>query len=169
VAKTIPERASLGDAFVGAALKLDSGQHALAHAVDVSDVEVVASGTFVVRYGIPFLGKPHIPIVPGLLVLDYGDIFTGEAAWDFLYKRSNLYPRAEVFGYRSDGRDDMIIVRSLDLALPVEVLVYPNDTATMPIAHPKAIIAASDADLAPRILKYLPRFKTVANWKASLT
>ncbi|MBC7811137.1 MAG: hypothetical protein H7175_08325 [Burkholderiales bacterium] len=168
MAKLIPERAPLGDPFIGAVLQLEGGQQALAQTADRAGADVIVSDAFIVRYGVPYLGKPHLSIVPGMLVLDYGDIFTGEAAWDFLYNRSNLYPRAEVFGYRSDGRDDMIIIRSLDLALPVEVFVYPDEKATTPSAHPKALIATSEAGLPPRLLKYLPRFETVTHWKASL-
>ena len=65
----------------------------------------------IVRYGVRFLGKPHLSVVPGLVAIDYGEMLIGEEAWIFLTKRSNLYPRAEVFGYRNDGHDDMITVK----------------------------------------------------------
>jgi hypothetical protein len=100
-------------------------------------------------------------------VLDYGEMLTGEAAWDFLIRRSNLYPRSEVAGYRNDGRDDMVFIRQLDLAQPVEVLAYANTLAVTPIARPGALIAADTANLPARLLDYLPCYATVAEWEAT--
>jgi hypothetical protein len=133
-------------------------------------VDVVYQGAMVVRYGVRYLGKPHLSIVPGLIALDYGEMLTGEAAWEFLTRRSNLYPRAEVFGYRNDGRDEMITVKNLDLVLPVEVLVYENSSAVMPMARPLALIADDNerTTLPPRLLEYLPCYPTVTAWQVDV-
>ncbi len=127
--------------------------------------EVVASGAFVLRYGIRYLGKPFLSIVPGLIALEYGEMLTGEDAWAFLLRQSNLHPRAEIFGYRNDGRDDMMLVRNLDLALTPEVLVYAELAATAPLARPQAVIAPTDANLPERLLQFLPRFEALADWE----
>jgi hypothetical protein len=163
--KAIPDRAPLGDSFAGVVLRV-GGAQALA-LESHSGADVIASGTFTIRYGVRFLGKPYLSIVPGLLVLDYGDMMTGDEAWDFLLNRSNLYPRAEVVGYRSDGRDDMVFIRQLDLALPVHVLAYPDEMAAMPLAMPTALIAPDGAVVAPRVLQYLPRFDSVGDYLAA--
>ena len=92
-------------------------------------------------------------------------MLVGAAAWEFITRRSNLHPRAEVFGYRSDGRDEMMYVKNLDLALPVEVLVYADAHATAPIARPTALIALEDDGLPPRLLQYLQRYDTLAAWR----
>ncbi len=163
MAKPIPAREPLGDAFAGVVAALDSTQWLALHPLDGSQTSF--EGTFIIRYGLRFLGKPHLSIVPGLVTLDYGDMLVGAVAWDFITRRSNLHPRAEVFGYRSDGRDEMMYVKNLDLALPVEVLVYPDAQAATPIARPVALIAPETTNLPPRLLQYLPRYDTLAAWR----
>ncbi|MCS7070550.1 MAG: hypothetical protein NZM00_03535 [Anaerolinea sp.] len=162
----IPPRAPIGDPFTGCLVSAGE-HHALALTADPA-VTVTAEGAFVVRYGICFLGKPHLSIVPGLIALDYGEFLTGEDAWDFLLKRSNLYPRGEVFGYRADGRDDMMYIKNLDLALPVHVLVYAGDAATRPLARAAALIAPAEAAIAARLRSYLPQYETAAAWLEAL-
>lgn len=121
------------------------------------------------RCAVEYLGKPHLAIVPGLVALDYGDILTGEAAWDFLLRRSNLHPRADVIGYRTDGADDMTLVKLLDLARPIQVWVYPDAAAVKPLARALALIAGPDAvdTVSPRLLAYLPRFASLTDWQAA--
>jgi hypothetical protein len=77
----IPERQPIADPFTGMVLRLDQ-THLLARTPQPG-TEVVASGDLVVRYGIQYLDKPHLAIVPGLVALDYGEIITGDEAWDF--------------------------------------------------------------------------------------
>lgn len=158
----IPDRAPLGDAFTGWIVHSPNQTQALAV---LPPAGASASETYIVRYGLRFLGKLHLSIVPGLVVVDYGQMLTGEDAWAFLTRGSNLYPRAEVLGYRNDGRDDMMFVRQLDLAVPVEVLVYADGAATVPVARPTALIAPPDAALAPRLFDYLPRYDSVEAWQ----
>lgn len=159
----IPSRVPVGDPFTGVVLAVGE-LHALALRPD-DDAEVIHSGSCMVRYGARYLGKPHISIVPGLLALDYGDILTGNEAWDFLMKRSNLHPRADVMGYRNDGVDDMVVVKWLDLALTPEVLVYADAAATMPMAEPVAFIGGLRGGEVPsRVLEYLPQYDSVAAW-----
>lgn len=164
--KPIPERQPIGDTFTGVALQVDGAQ-ALASSAS-EGVDVLFNGTMIVRYGVRYLGKPHLSIVPGLIALDYGDMLTGEEAWTFLLKRSNLYPRAEVFGYRNDGRDEIITVKNLDLALANEVLAFSDEAAAIPIAKPTALIADDGevSALPSRLLENLPRFATLEAWKS---
>jgi hypothetical protein len=161
----IPQRQPIGDLFSGVVIQAADAQ-ALASSPS-EGADVLYEGSMIIRYGVRFLGKPHISIVPGLVAIDYGEMLTGDEAWTFLLKRSNLYPRAEVFGFRNDGRDDMITVKNLDLALPVEVLVFSDETATSPIAKPTALIASDEqaAELPPRLLQSLPRFPTIQAWR----
>lgn len=160
----IPERIPIGDPFTGAVITA-RGVSLLAQQPPES-AEILYSGAMIVRYGVRYLGKPHLSVVPGLVAIDYGDIVNGDAAWEFLLHRSNLYPRAEVFGYRNDGRDEMIVVKQLDLALPPETLVYADAQATTPLVRPVALIAASTEGLPPRLLEYLPRYASLQEWEA---
>jgi hypothetical protein len=118
-----------------------------------------------VRYGLQFLGKPHLALVPGLIVLDRGEMLTGEDAWDFLLRRSNLYPRSDVIGYRSDGVDDMVPVKLLDLVAPVQVLIYTDIEATKPIARAQALITSNPECMPPRLLGCLPLYPSIADWR----
>lgn len=161
----IPERQPLGDPIQGAVVAVGAG-HVLAIPPPDDPAAVIASGALIARYAVPFLGKSHLSIVPGIVALDYGDMLTGEPAWDFLYKRSNLHPRADVVGYRNDGEDEMINVKYLDLALPPRVLIYPDEAATRPLAEALAVIAPPDAPLPPRLLAYLPRYDALADYLA---
>lgn len=166
MAKHIPERDPIGDPFTGVVLQVGTA-HLLALAAEAG-ADTIASGEFIVRYGIRFLGKTHLAIVPGLVVLDYGDFLTGDEAWNFLHKKSNLYPRSEVVGYRNDGMDDMQFIRALDLAAPVQVLVYADAAATKPLAAPQALIAPENATIPPRILEYLPRYSSIPEWQTEV-
>lgn len=161
---SIPERQPIGDVFVGNVIQV--GQTQLFATEAVLEGEVLAQGEFIVRYGLRYQGKLHVSIVPGLVVMDYGDMLTGEDAWDFLINRSNQYPRSEVVGYRNDGGDDMVFIRSLDIAVPPEVLVYPDLTATQPLFHPAALIAPFTEGLPARLLKYLPHYVNLSEWQA---
>ncbi len=162
----IPPRQPFGEVFNGVVLSYNSRQ-----AVALSPqegAETLASGQFVIRYGVRYVGKSFLSIVPGLLVLDYGDMLTGEDAWSFLVKKSNLHPRADVVGFRNDGQDDMVMVRTLDMGQPVEVLVYTDEQATTPAYRPTALIAASVEGLPPYLIEYLPRYDSLDAWNTNV-
>jgi hypothetical protein len=158
-----PERIPVGDPFAGFVIRADGAQFLATE--EQPDSETFHAGTLIIRYGIRYLGKPHLSIVPGLVALDYGDILNGEPAWDFLIRRSNLYPRAEVFGFRSDGRDDLVVVKNLDLALPPEVLAFAGESDTVPTARPVGLIGVDVSAVLPRIRKYLPHYESLKFWQ----
>lgn len=163
----IPERSPIGDLFTGAIVQVGEAQ--VLTTISAATGRAIATGTFMIRYGLRLLGKLHVSIVPGLVVLDRGEMMTGEEAWDFLLKNSNLYPRSEVFGYKNDGTDDSIFIRSLDMAVAPEVLVYSDESAVKPIAKPAALIAPDVSGLPERLLHYLPRYPSLAEWQAETT
>ncbi|HEX2905863.1 MAG TPA: hypothetical protein VHO69_03330 [Phototrophicaceae bacterium] len=164
-AHPIPERTPICDPFTGVIVQIGAHQ-ALALSPD-PETETIASGAFVIRYGVRFLQRPGQSIVPGLVVLDYGDMLTGEEAWNFLWHRSNLHPRAEVVGHRSDGGEDMVFFKTLDLSLSPEVLVYTDAQTTIPLARPTALITTDTNGLPTRLLEYLPIYATVEDWTAA--
>ena len=161
-APRIPDRNPIGDTFEGVVLSV--GDYAvLAHTL-ISDYPVLHSGTMIIRYGITFLGKPQYSIVPAILALDYGSFKTGEDAWEFIFKSSNLYPRADIVGYRNDGSDEMAVLKTLDLEFPLHVLAYIDDNANKPIARVRAFIGDAPNNIASRILQHLPQYPTVEQW-----
>lgn len=161
----IPERNPLGDPFSGSLLRVGEAHAITPQIIDSS----LAKGTFIIRYGVRFLGKPNISVVPGILALDYGEMLTGEEAWSFIFNKSNLYPRADVVGFRHDGEDEMIALKHLDVALTPDVLIYTDSTANQPVARVDAIIATQEQaeNLPARIVQYLPRFNSIEEWKTN--
>ncbi len=162
----IPDRDPIGEPFNGALLLVD-GAHLLS-AEAIPGVNTVAAGIFVIRYGVRFLEKHHRSIVPGLLALDYGDIMTGERAWELIYKRGNRYPRADVIGYTDIGEDEMLPLKVLDIDVPPQALVYVDADATIPLAKLTALIAPDDAALPPHLNEVVPRFTSLDAWRASI-
>jgi hypothetical protein len=163
----IPERAPIGDSVSGWVVAADNNACALLIEPPPAHVRVVLSGLITLRYGLRFHGKPQLSIVPGLVAIDYGRMLTGEAAWEFLLRQSNLYPRAEVFGYRHDGRDEMMLVRALDLALAPHVLAYTTPADTTPAARVDALIG-DGAALPERARPLLTPFASLDEWLAAL-
>ena len=161
----IPPRAPIGDSFGGALCRSDERYFLAMNPPD--GVEVVARGV-VLRYGARLLGKPFLSIVPGLIALERGEMMTGEAAWEFLLKRSQLYPRAEVYGYSSEGKDEMKTVKWFDLALAPMVLAYADESAVAPLAEVSALVGAA-GDFPARAVEYVPCFDTVEAMAMNLT
>ncbi len=161
-APKIPPQNPIGDSFESVLLRVN-GQLLLSQAAP-PELEPIQRGHFVVRYGVQYLQKPQ-SIVPGLIAVDYGEMLTGENAWDFLFKRSNLYPRADVIGYSDQGEEDMVPVKMLDLMRPVDVLVYESAEATQPLGLVRAIIAPEPDALPERLRTYAPIYPTVETWQ----
>lgn len=161
----IPDREPIADLITGVISQFDNF-YILSAKLLASAVEV-ASGDFYIRYGITYLGKPFYSVVPDLVVLDYGDMMAGEEAWQFLTKQNNLYPRADVIGYRNDGADEMLVVKQLDFAMPFDVLAYKTQSDTVPFARLSAMITSDSTIYPERLTKYLPHYKTLADWQTN--
>jgi hypothetical protein len=161
----VPPRQPYSEQFDGVVLRL--ADHTLLARQPVPDAETVQQGVFTLRYAIVYLETPQYAIVPGLVAVDYGEMLVGEAAWEFIYKRSNLYPRADVVGYRSDGHDEMIPVKKLDLVQPVMTLVYPTETDTTPLAQIKGVIANDAEGLPAWLTRYAPLYPSVSAFMAN--
>lgn len=161
----IPDRDPIRDTFNGVLLLVD-GVYLLS-AQAVPGVNIAAEGELVLRYGVRFLEKHHRSIVPGLLALDYGDILTGERAWELIYKRGQRYPRADVIGYTDQGEDEMLPLKTLDIDVGPQVLAYADAEATKPFGEVAALIVPDDANVVPRLDEYLPRFTTLEAWRAA--
>ncbi|MCE2489288.1 MAG: hypothetical protein J4G17_04855 [Anaerolineae bacterium] len=136
----------------------------------LSGGDSLASGPFLLRYGLVCLETPQRCIVPELVVMEYGEQLSGEAAWDFLLNHSNLHPRAEVLGRRDDGLEDQLRVSRLDLAQPPRVLVWPwpPDSDSLPLASPLAAVAAAPDTLPDRVRQFLPVYTSTADLRHDL-
>lgn len=163
----IPARESIYDIFQGYVALAPEGAFLTKALFD--DMSLLAEGELIVRYGIRYLGKPHLAIVPELVALDYGHMLTGESAWEFLMNRSNLYPRADVIGHMNSGADEMITVKSLDIMLPVMVLIYDSLSNYQPLAAPLALISTDDASSPERLRHYLPVYPSLSAYRIAQT
>lgn len=142
------------------------GDFALLSADELATGEVVAQGDLIIRYGITYLGKPHLSIVPDLVVADYGELLNGEEAWDFLMQSGHLYPRADVCGRRNDGLDDMPVIKQLDLDHAYDVFVYQQAADRRPFAQLSALIAEDRAVFPARLRQHLPGYDSLRDWRA---
>jgi hypothetical protein len=159
----IPPRAPIGDSFKGVLLKAEDA-FLLAES-PLATAEIVYQGSLILRYGVVYLGKPHLSIVPALLALDYGAFKTGEDAWDFLLNKSNLFPRADVLGYGNDGSDAQVFIKELDLLWPFDILAYSNAETNKPLAKIAAVISEKRETLPPRLAEYAPIYPRIEAWK----
>lgn len=160
---SIPPRQPIADSFTGWLLR--AGEDYILSPTPQADTVPVEERDWIVRYGIVYLGKPHLSIVPALLALDYGQFLTGEQAWHFILHRSNLYPRADVIGYRNDGTDEMIVVKQLDLMQHFHILAYRHPDDAAPLAQIHAIIAPDPAGLPDRLREYAPIYPDLGAWR----
>src|SRR5688572_20156432 len=162
-APKIPPRNPISDVFEGVLLQVDDSY--MLSPAPLEHTVIVHEGKFIVRYGVAYLGKPHMSIVPALLALDYGEFLTGENAWHFLMHKSNLHPRADVVGYRNDGEDDMVVVKQLDLTYPLHILAYADEDAKKPLAQVAAVITSARDKLAERFNQYAPVYPSIEAWQ----
>ena len=128
--------------------------------------EELAQGDLVIRYGVTYLGKPQLSVVPDFVVADYGAMLYGEEAWTFLMDRGHLYPRADVCGMRNDGQQDMVALKQLDFDYPYDVFVYRDIADRLPLARLSALIVADRAKFPERLTKHLPTFPSLEHWRA---
>ena len=138
---------------------------ALLSPAELPEGKVVARGELILRYGITYMGKPHLSIVPNLVVADYGELLNGEAAWSFLMTSAHLYPRADVCGFRNDGTDDMVALKHLDFDYPFDVFIYHDARDDQPLTKLSALIATDPAPISERLLRQLPRFHSLSAWR----
>ena len=129
--------------------------------------EDLARGPLLLRYGLVCLESPQHCLVPGLVVMEYGEQLDGEAAWEFLLRHSNLHPRAEVFGRRDDGIRDQLRVSRLDLAQEPRVLVWrqADADARLPLACVADIICSQPETLPARARQFLSVHNTFEDWQ----
>jgi len=168
--RPIPDRDPVTDTITGSLVTLN-GETLLiiTPTADLTAGSTRMTGALTVRYGFRYFGKPHLSVVLGLLALDYGEMQTGERAFETLRKQYGRYPRADVIGYRNDGVDEMTVAKNLDMDLPLHVHIYAQPADTQPIATISALIATDEeaATLPTRLTEALPRFQTMTAWQAT--
>ncbi len=159
-----PLRQPINERVTGVVTRLDG--LALLSSRKLPAGQDIAAGDLVVRYGIAYLGKPQLSIVPELVIADYGELLHGEEAWRFLMEQSHLYPRADICGWRSDGQDDMPALKQLDFDHQFAVFAYGYEADRQPLARLSALIAADRAKFPARLCEHLPVYSSLDDWRA---
>ena len=162
--KKTPEREPISERVSAIVTRIDEGVLLSRHRLGSG--EILAQGDLTLRFGITYLGKPQLSIVPNLVVADYGEMLVGEAMWEFLMQSAHLYPRADACGFNQAGNEDMVLLKQLDFDHPYDVFVYHNDSDRKPLARLSALIASDHAQLPGRLLAHLPSFDSLDAWRA---
>lgn len=115
------------------------------------------SGLFVLRFCIPLLYESHLALNPAYLLGERGGELYGWKAWDFARTRYELYPRSELTGLRTDGVEDVLFLKTLDVAASVRIFAYPSAAAMMPLIQVSSLVVKDESiELSARLLKCLP-------------
>lgn len=122
------------------------------------DATRIQHGDLVLRYGIEMLTAPY-QLIPGYFENENGAIKTGRAAWEFIWSKFQLYPRAEVIGFRSDGAPAQVLMRDLDFGEPPKVLAFPDETAWRALGVITHLSAPPDATLPDLLAQYAPNLR----------
>jgi len=78
--------------------------------------------TIFVRYGVAIAAGREI-FIPSRAVHDYGRVYDGMAALDWMVKSGLQHPRADAIGLCDDGSAITLMLRELDLAIAPTVFV----------------------------------------------
>lgn len=145
-----------------------NGQHYLAAGRGAGDLAAMGEGAFspvCVRYAWPLFG-PRRPFFPAMAVDDFGALYRGLDAIDWLIAGGLLFPRSDAAGTWPDGSEDQLFVKELDLAAPP--LAYAAAEAEFPGVRLTAaidIVEMADFALAPggnfpaRLLSAIPALR----------
>lgn len=112
---------------------------------------ILAQGTVIIRYGIPYQGPKHLSVIPAVFLSERGGMLTGWQGWDFIRANYQLHQRAEIFGLQSDGETAQVFVRALDFGAKPAVLAYQNPADQHPIAQINHLIV-QDTSTIPHLL-----------------
>jgi hypothetical protein len=131
----------------------DSLGLSIAPATVPAEMVVLQSETVFLRYAIPLTRGTQV-IVPGYFETENGAIRTGRAAWEFMWARFMMYPRADVIGMRADGERLHVLVRDIDFSEGVRVLAYPNEETNASLGVVSNLLREAGTTLPELLAKY---------------
>lgn len=82
------------------------------------------------RYAVVVRG-PDDPVLPAVLLDDWGKEVRGLKIYEFLRKHGDEFPRAEIFGFDMDGSEAQLFVRSLELYSRLPAYAYTDVDAPL--------------------------------------
>ena len=90
-----------------------------------AEPETKTGDSLYLRYAVVVRG-PDDPVLPAILLDDWGKETRGLKIYEFLRKHGDEYPRAEIFGFDMDGSEAQLFVRSLELYGRLPAYVYKD-------------------------------------------
>ena len=66
------------------------------------------------------------PFFPTMAADDRGTLYRGLDAFDWITQSGLLFPRSDVMGVLSDGSEDQLFLKELDLAVPPLIFISPS-------------------------------------------
>jgi hypothetical protein len=155
----IPPPEYIGETVSGAVYDLPGGMTLLIGQTPaaLASRAPLLGGILTVRYGIPLYIPPTDVVIPGLFFSEKGAALIGREAWDYMQRRFQMHPRADVVGLRMNGAPAQVFLRELDWGAAVRVFVYDSAAAHAPTAELKALVTGPEAPPLPDLLaRYLP-------------
>ena len=129
------------DSLSAYALQLD-GQYYLARGAGAPALAALGQDAFSpvsIRYAFPHFATRR-PFFPALAADDRGRRYRGLEAIDWLSSSGLLFPRADALGVWSDGVEDQLFIKELDLAVPMLSYAAPSEA---PADFPGHLLAAA--------------------------
>jgi hypothetical protein len=106
------------------------------------------------------------PFFPTMAADDRGSLYRGLDAFDWITESGLLFPRSDAMGVWSDGSEDQLFLKELDLAVPPLVFVSPStDRFGERLAAAVEIVSDAASAIAPaggfpnRIAASIPTFQ----------
>jgi hypothetical protein len=82
-----------------------------------------ASDLLYLRYALVTLGREE-HIFPSFVMDDWGNEIRGIKLYSWIQDNGNEFPRAEIFGFESDGRETQLFARELELYAKLPCYVF---------------------------------------------
>jgi len=107
------------------------------------------------------------PFFPKMAADDRGSLYRGLDAFDWIAESGMLFPRSDVMGVWSDGEEDQLFLKELDLAMPPLIFIspsadqFPGDqlAAAVEIVSDAAFAIAPGGGFPNRIASSVPTFQ----------
>ncbi len=97
--------------------------------------QLLHMGRLVVSYGLAFLYEPDF-LLPQWAYDDFRRAYHADAALDFMMRKGDAFPRADVIGQRvSTGARTALFLKQLDLGRGVLAFAYASLDAPRPLAR----------------------------------
>lgn len=114
---------------------------------------ILLAGNITLRYGVDILQSSHL-LIPGYFETENGAVKVGKAAWEFMWAKWQLYPRADVIGVREDGQPTSLWVRNLDFGESPRIVAYGNPESEAMLGIINRLDDSPDMDLPPLLERY---------------